>query len=230
MLFAPMRTVTERISHEQSQRYGWGGGHGLPAIDRSLVEHQYRRAMETILLDPEFVCLEEVGGANVGRYTPDRYRALAGNNQALLFEIPATYNVPISEGKVSYLPKWGLTKDGEINGVAVEVAKLFASYRAGEEAANFIRFVKNVSGEDAVTINPEKLDNKYLSELFRGLTKGAQGWTMSLEDAFKYVSDPESDNGRAIIAQVKANIDCTEQPLPWPIPENRLPPKRLVAA
>lgn len=223
MLFAPMRTVDERIAYERSQRDGWGGGHGLPAIDRTTYQRQYESAMECFVFDSELVCLGDP--FKPGRYTEDQYRALAHNNQALLFDVPSD-----GLGMISFFPKWGLTKEGEINGVAVEVAKLFASYRAGEEAANFIRFVKNASSRDSVTIDPTKLTDRYLGKLFTGLTKGAQGWTMSLADAFEFVSDPNSDNGRAIIAQVKAKIDCTEQPLPWPIPESRLPPRRLVVA
>ncbi|NBX67112.1 MAG: hypothetical protein EBQ96_08970 [Proteobacteria bacterium] len=210
MLFGPLKTVDERIAYENGQREGWGGGRGLPPIDRALMQRHYETAMECFLLDTDFAALGDP--LKPGRYTEDQYRALAENNQALLFDIP-------SDGTtISFFPKWGLTKAGEINGVAVEVAKLFASYRAGEEGANFVRFVKNTY----VTISTAEIGNKYLRQLFEGHTKGPSGWTMSLEDVFAHVSQLNTLNGRSVIAQVKAKIDCTELPLTWPVPKDRL--------
>ncbi len=198
MLFAPLKTVKERISSERAK----ANEICRPALmSDEILTMQHDRAIKRISYGPDMIGIQDT--ADDCGVSVEDYRAMAERNEALLFEIP--------ELGYATVPEWSLLDKGGVNPVAVAAAKLFACYKAGEEAASFCRFVE----ETFVTFDVAKIGNPTMGEIFASRAKGTVGLTMSLKDALAYVTDIKSDNGKSVLAQVKNRIHG-ELPMRWP--------------
>lgn len=198
MLFAPLKTVAERIRSEKAKAAEMGDA-GM--MNEELLTMHHDRALQAISYGPDMMGIQDA--ADDCGVTVEDFRKMADRNDAILFEIP--------ELGYATVPEWSLLGTGGVNPVAVAAAKLFASYRAGEEAANFCRFVE----ETFVTFDAAKMENRKMGEIFASCAKGSIGLTMSLKDALTYVTDIKSDNGRSVLAQVKNRIDGSLH-MQWP--------------
>ncbi len=203
MFFRPLQTVAQRVSAEESRmRFGGFGSDKAPASDAFFVrEHDAARAR--LVLSEDMLTLEDA--STLPAYTAAEYASLARRREAVLFEIP--------ELGYATLPKWGFDDKGGVNHLTLAVAKLFADYRAGAEAAAFCRFVDTTY----VTVDATHTKAKDgLSAFFGNKASGKIGLTLTLKDVLGMEFDDMSENGKTVVAQVKSLVDGSPTPLRWP--------------
>jgi|GEM_PF-6235542 len=203
MFFRPLQTVAQRVASEESRVRLTGYGTGKAAVSDAMFVREHDAARARLVLSEDMLTLEDA--STLPGYTAAEYASLAQRREALLFEIP--------ELGYATLPKWGFDDKGGVNHLTLAVAKLFADYRAGSEAAAFCRFVDTTY----VTIDAAQTRAKDgLSDFFGNKASGKIGLTMTLKDVLGMEFDDMSENGKTVVAQVKSLVDGSPTPLRWP--------------